>query len=112
MRVKHIRSEITRVLEVARKAKTIGHSLDAKVELYAEGEALAVLKSVEKDLPTLLIVSQAELHEGLTEAGEATTREDLKVVVKAAEGHKCERCWIYRPQKATNANAAGFTATP
>ena len=90
-----IRSEITRVLEVARKAKTIGHSLDAKVELYAEGEALAVLKSVEKDLPTLLIVSQAELHEGLTEAGEATTREDLKVVVKAAEGHKCERCWIY-----------------
>ena len=89
-----IRSEITRVLEVARKAKTIGHSLD-KVELYAEGEALAVLKSVEKDLPTLLIVSQAELHEGLTEAGEATTREDLKVVVKAAEGHKCERCWIY-----------------
>ena len=29
------------------------------------------------------------------EAGEATTREDLKVAVKAAEGHKCERCWIY-----------------
>ena len=27
--------------------------------------------------------------------GEATTREDLKVAVKAAEGHKCERCWIY-----------------
>ena len=26
---------------------------------------------------------------------EATTREDLKVAVKAAEGHKCERCWIY-----------------
>lgn len=90
-----IRSEITRVLEVARKAKTIGHSLDAKVELYAEGEALAVLKSVEKDLPALLIVSQAELHEGVGEAGEATTREDLKVAVKAAEGHKCERCWIY-----------------
>ena len=67
-----IRSEITRVLEVARKAKTIGHSLDAKVELYAEGEALAVLKSVEKDLPALLIVSQAELHEGVGEAGEAT----------------------------------------
>ena len=64
-------------------------------ELYAEGEALAVLKSVEKDLPALLIVSQAELHEGVGEAGEATTREDLKVAVKAAEGHKCERCWIY-----------------
>ena len=57
-----------------------------------------MLKSVEKDLPALLIVSQAELHEGVGEAGEATTREDLKVAVKAAE--------------AINANAAGFTATP
>ena len=90
-----IRGEITKVLEGARRAKTIGHSLDAKVELYATGDALAELKAVEKDLPTLLIVSQAVVHEGLTDAGEATGREDLKVVVEAAEGQKCERCWCY-----------------
>ena len=29
-----IRGEITKVLENARRAKTIGHSLDAKVELH------------------------------------------------------------------------------
>lgn len=90
-----IRSEITKVLEGARRAKTIGHSLDAKVELHATGEALAILKSVESDLATLLIVSQAQLVEGLDGGAEATGREDLKVTVQAAEGEKCERCWIY-----------------
>ena len=90
-----IRSEITKVLEGARRAKTIGHSLDAKVELHATGEALAILKSVESDLATLLIVSQAQLAEGLDGGVEATGREDLKVTVQAAEGEKCERCWIY-----------------
>ena len=90
-----IRSEITRVLEGARRAKTIGHSLDAKVKLHATGEALAILRSVEGDLATLLIVSQAKLVEGLAGGVEATGREDLKVTVQAAEGEKCERCWIY-----------------
>lgn len=90
-----IRSEITRVLEGARRTKTIGHSLDAKVELHATGEALAILRSVEGDLATLLIVSQAKLMEGLAGGVEATGREDLKVTVQAAEGEKCERCWIY-----------------
>ena len=90
-----IRGEITKVLENARRAKTIGHSLDAKVELYAEGDALAELKAVEKDLPALLIVSQVCLHEGVGEAGEETGRKDLRVVVEAAEGEKCERCWNY-----------------
>ena len=90
-----IRSEITKVLEGARRAKTIGRSLDAKVELHATGEALAILKSVESDLATLLIVSQAQLVEGLDGGVEATGREDLKVTVQAAEGEKCERCWIY-----------------
>ena len=90
-----IRSEITRVLEGARRAKTIGHSLDAKVELHATGEALAILRSVEGDLATLMIVSQAKLVEGLAGGVEATGREDLKVTVQAAEGEKCERCWIY-----------------
>ena len=90
-----IRSEITRVLEGARRAKAIGHSLDAKVELHATGDALAILRSVEGDLATLLIVSQAKLVEGLAGGVEATGREDLKVTVQAAEGEKCERCWIY-----------------
>ena len=90
-----LRSEITRVLEGARRAKAIGHSLDAKVELYAEGEALMLLRQIESELPTLLIVSQTKLHEGIADVGETTGRADLKVRVQPAEGQKCERCWIY-----------------
>ena len=108
-----IRSEITKVLEGARREKTIGNSLDAKVELYATGEALAILKSVEDQLATLLIVSEAKLIEVHADAinedkcwrmaeiikgaiePQATTREDLKVAVSPASGEKCERCWIY-----------------
>ncbi|HIU63453.1 MAG TPA: isoleucine--tRNA ligase [Candidatus Avacidaminococcus intestinavium] len=90
-----LRSEITRVLEGARRAKTIGHSLDAKVKIYATGEALEILTQVEKDLPQLLIVSQVELISAVTADGEATGREDLKVAVTSADGAKCERCWIY-----------------
>ena len=90
-----LRCEGTKVLEGARRAKTIGHSLDAKVELHATGEALTILKEVEQELSTLFIVSQVELFDTLEGGTEATGREDLKVTVKAAEGQKCERCWIY-----------------
>ena len=90
-----IRSEVTKVLEGHRQNKTIGNSLEAKVVLHAEGEALEILKSVEKDMPTLIIVSQVEVHEGAAEGEEATGRNDLKVTVKPADGHKCERCWTY-----------------
>ena len=72
-----------------------GFERDLPTQLHAEGEALAILKSVAKDLATLLIVSQAVIVEGAAEGAEATGREDLKVTVAAAEGHKCERCWIY-----------------
>ena len=64
------------------------------MELYAEGEALAVLEKVADDLPALLIVSQASLHkDGKGET--ATERQDLTITVKTATGEKCERCWMY-----------------
>ena len=43
-----IRGEITKVLENARREKTIGHSLDAKVDLYATGEAYELFEALGK----------------------------------------------------------------
>ena len=40
-------------------------------------------------------MSQVELHEGASGGKEETGRADLKVTVKPADGHKCERCWTY-----------------
>jgi isoleucyl-tRNA synthetase len=82
-----VRSEVNRVLEMARQEKTIGTSLAAHVTLRARGETAALLDAYRDQLPMLFIVSQTTLvHEG----GEGT---GLDVGVARAEGEKCPRCW-------------------
>ena len=93
-----VRGEITRALEEARRAKIIGHSLDAVVEIYAEDQALAVLNEISGDLPTILIVSKTKVYPGLSAAPPNAYRSanfSLAVKVTPATGEKCERCWIY-----------------
>ncbi|MCX7780369.1 MAG: isoleucine--tRNA ligase [Negativicutes bacterium] len=93
-----VRSEITKALEAARRSKVIGHSLDAAVTVYAEGEELTTLQSVAVDLATILIVSQVDVVGKLTDAPAEAYRADnmpLAVAVQPAAGEKCERCWIY-----------------
>ena len=87
-----IKDEVAKHLEDARKEKTIGNSIDAKVDLYAEGEKYELLKSAEELLGYFFKVSQFALHEGT--AGK-DAQDNLAVEVTAASGHKCERCWIY-----------------
>ena len=90
-----IRDDVKKALEIARKEKTIGSSLDAKVVLHCDSELLPFVKSVEKGLPAVLIVSQVEIAEG----GEGTFKGEelpgLSVTVSHAEGEKCNRCWSY-----------------
>ena len=93
-----IRSEITKSLELSRRNKIIGHSLDASVELYADAEIFDRLKAVEEDLATILIVSHVKLVKGIDLVSNDGWKSDempLVVVVKPAVGEKCERCWIY-----------------
>ncbi|MBR0325807.1 MAG: isoleucine--tRNA ligase, partial [Selenomonadales bacterium] len=92
-----LRGEITKALEIARRDKVIGHSLDAAVTIYATGENYARLAELGEFLPRLLIVSRVQLVEGM-EAPEGAFRSEeteMAVQVAAAEGEKCERCWIF-----------------
>lgn len=82
-------------LELARKAKQIGHSLDAGVVITAEGEDYALLKAAEAELAGLFIVSKCAVEEGEAADG-------IKVAVEAAKGHKCVRCWIYSEETDEN----------
>ncbi len=92
-----VRSDVTKALELARTEKIIGHSLDAKVLLFAEaGDVKDLIDQYQDELATLFIVSQA----GVSEAPEANAyageeAEGLKISVSKAEGEKCERCWNY-----------------
>ncbi|MDD4801855.1 MAG: isoleucine--tRNA ligase [Syntrophomonas sp.] len=91
-----LREVVTKALEEARTKKIIGHSLGAWVKIYAGQEWMMVLKETNQ-LDKLLIVSKVELTEQEVPEPDAITLEGvsgLGVKVQAAQGDKCERCWI------------------
>ena len=92
-RIHAIRDDVNKVLENARKEKTIGKSLEAKVVLGAQGELHEFLTANLHELETVFIVSQVELTtEAQAVAGEV---EGLTVTAVRAEGAQCERCWSF-----------------
>ncbi|PSL50755.1 isoleucyl-tRNA synthetase [Salsuginibacillus halophilus] len=92
-RVMLIRDDVLKALENARNEKVIGKSLEASISLYAAPESYDVLKNA-GDLKTLFIVSGATLEGAKEEAPEdAAHYEHVAVIVREAEGEKCERCW-------------------
>ncbi len=94
-RIHQLRDDVKKALELARKNKVIGASLDAKVQLFCEGELYDFVKSVEGELADVFIVSQIEVsNSGKGEfAGEEVP--ELSVTVSHAEGEKCARCWSF-----------------
>jgi len=91
-----LREVVTKALEEARVKKVIGHSLGARVSIYADLEWLPVLKNTAQ-LDKILIVSQVDLVAAEQRDAEALALEGvagLWVKVQAADGEKCERCWI------------------
>lgn len=79
-----LKEAVAKKLEEARAEKIIGHSLNAKVVISAEGEELKFLNANKDQLMTVFIVSGLEIKEGASE-----------IKVEVAEGEKCERCWMY-----------------
>jgi isoleucyl-tRNA synthetase len=92
-----VRSDVSKVLEVARIAKTIGHSLDARVTIFAPaGPWRDLLGQYRDELATLFIVSQVEVAETAPSGGVAGEElKELVILVAKANGDKCERCWNY-----------------
>ncbi len=93
-----LRSDVSKALEIARANKTIGHSLNAKVTLYADGENLEFIKSIENDLVTIFIVSAVDiknLSDAPATAQKGEEMPEVKVYVEQAPGDKCERCWMF-----------------
>ncbi len=92
-----VREEVTWALEQARKEKVIGGSLAAAVTIWADGATYDLLSEYSAYLPVLCIVSTAKLEPGRDQAaGQATAgqRAPVSILVEAAPGHKCPRCWI------------------
>ena len=77
---------VSKKLEEARAEKIIGHSLNAKVTIYANANNYEFLKNNQELLMTVFIISDLQLKK---------SDEEMKVEVEQAEGQKCERCWMY-----------------
>jgi len=94
------RSEISKAIEMARKEKIIGHSLDAHVAVALPAELREKLGDCAATLRTILIVSRLELLpaaelDKMENLFVGSDLEGLRVKVRKASGKKCERCWMY-----------------
>jgi len=87
-----IRDEVLKALEVARKAKLIGTSLEAAVDLRAEPGLLTLLSDHERELAALFIVSAVRVGPR-SPADNPDTK--VAVEVRRAAGRKCARCWTF-----------------
>lgn len=110
-----LRTEVNKVLEVARTEKLIGSSLEAKVYLHTLDDSLAArlneMGAAKNDADTLhriFITSQVQILSSLESvqtgdvpySGEYLIQGKKKIWigVSRADGSKCERCWNYSPQ--------------
>ena len=86
-----VREKIYSQMELMRKQKQIGSSLETRVVLDIPKDYLAQFKHLLEDslddLKELFIVSQIKLQ--------SREEEEWKVEVHKAYGEKCERCWNY-----------------
>ena len=85
-----LKEMVAKVLEVARAEKVFGHSLNAKVTLFAEEKEYKFLKENQEQLTTVFIISDLQVENKLEDQ-----KEKITVKVEPAEGEKCERCWKY-----------------
>ena len=85
-----LKEDVSKRLEEARIEKVIGHSLNAKVTLFAEGDLYKKLSDDAELLKTVFIVSDV-----LVENNKREDDGDIGIKVEMADGQKCERCWMY-----------------
>ncbi|UCF85441.1 MAG: isoleucine--tRNA ligase, partial [Desulfobacteraceae bacterium] len=92
-----VRKEVTKALELARKEKKIGHSLDASVSLGLSPELMEKLTPYREQLKSIFIVSSVDTKDfdRLEEGLENDTLPGLKVHITPSSNPKCERCWVH-----------------
>ncbi len=100
-----VRAEVNRALELTRKNKKVGHSLDAEITLGMSGPLMEHLRGHEDMLSRVFIVSRVILagSESLDSAIEAVDIPGLLIQVKPASTKKCARCWIHDETVGTDA---------
>jgi isoleucyl-tRNA synthetase len=98
-RIRAVRRVVTGALEIERKEKRIGSSLEAAPHIFvADPELLRLLRTV--DMAEIAITSQAFLKsgEGPADAFRLPDVPGVAVVPAQAEGRRCARSWKVLPE--------------
>jgi isoleucyl-tRNA synthetase len=98
-RIRALRRVVTGVLEIARRDKVIGASLEAAPVLFLAAAAdRALFETV--DLAEITITSAAHIRdgEGPPDAFRLADVGGAAAIFQAAEGTKCARCWMVLPE--------------
>ena len=102
-KIKTVRKVVTGALEIDRREKTIGSSLEAKIDLYIIDQDLIEAIS-DQDMDDICIVSAMNIHE--QDAPDNSFKLDdvsgVGVVTGLAEGKKCARSWKILPEVGTD----------
>jgi len=107
-RLRAWRGEVTKAIEGLRATGAVGSSLQAEIEVAADGTLFEDLASLGDDLRFVLIVSAARLREA--EAGELGEADAAtgKIAVVPSPHAKCERCWHWRADVGHDASEPGL----
>ncbi len=102
-RIRALRRTVTGALEIARRDKVIGASLEARPVLFVEQDDATLLSGL--DLGEIAITSGAMVstHQPPADAFRLPDVTGAAVVFHHAEGDKCARCWMILPEVGTNA---------
>ncbi|HEY3638458.1 MAG TPA: isoleucine--tRNA ligase [Rhizomicrobium sp.] len=101
-RIRGLRRVVTGALEIARRDKVIGSSLEARPALFvADAADAALFETV--DLAEIAITSGAEVivGDGPAEAFRLSDVSGAAAEFRPAEGRKCARCWMILPEVGT-----------
>ncbi len=94
-RIHKIRDEIKKILEIQRKNKVIGSSLEAQVIVYCKGELYDFISKNKDDIQLALMVSGIEVMSDGVGEFKVENIEDLSIGISHSSYGKCERCWNY-----------------
>ena len=102
-KIRTVRKVVTGAIELERKEKRIGSSLEAFPIIYiSDKQYIDIFKDI--DLAEIFITSQAEmkLEENPSEAFKIEEIQGVSVICNLAEGNKCSRSWKVLPEVGTD----------
>ncbi|MBT4256968.1 MAG: isoleucine--tRNA ligase, partial [Gammaproteobacteria bacterium] len=100
-----VKTAVNKELEAKRAEKSVGASLSAEVDLYCDSQTAEILNRLGSELRFVLIVSRVGVSplEEAPATAIASEADGLKIVVKASDHEKCERCWHHREDVGSDA---------